>query len=67
MESLRGTVIEIRPKNLFRVRLEDGRVILAGPSTSLRTLIVRLLVGDQVLLKISENDPDRGQITKKAE
>lgn len=67
MEELRGTVIEIRPKNLFRVRLEDGRVILAGPSPSLRTLIVRLLVGDQVLLKVSANDPDRGQITKKAE
>lgn len=67
MESERGTIIEVRPKNLFRVRLVSGKVIVAGPSPKLRHLIVRLLVGDQVLLKISENDPDRGQIIQKAE
>jgi translation initiation factor IF-1 len=66
-ESIRGTVVEVRPKNLFRVRLDDGRVVLAGPSKTLRHLIVRLLVGEHVLLKLSENDPDRGHIIKKAE
>ena len=63
----RGTVIEVRPKALYRVRLVDGRVITAGLSNQLRHVLVRLLVGDQVLIRISQNDPDRGQITNKAE
>lgn len=61
-EAERGTVIEIRPKALYRVRLEDGRVITANVATSLRHAIVRVLEKDQVLIRLSENDPHRGQI-----
>ncbi len=67
MEERRGTVVEVRPKSLFRVRLEDGQIILAGPSPELRHAIVRLLVGDQVLLRIAQNDPHRGYIIRKAD
>jgi len=52
---------------LFRVRLEDGRIVLAGLGSSLRHIIVRLLVGDRVLLRVAANDPHRGQIIQKAE
>lgn len=62
----RGTVIEVRPKALYRVRLENGAVVTAGLSSSLRHLVSRLVVGDQVLLRFSRNDPHRGQITRKA-
>jgi translation initiation factor IF-1 len=59
-------VIEIRPKALYRVRLEDGRVITAQLSSQARHVLSRLVVGDPVLLSLSTNDPTRGQITAKA-
>ncbi len=65
-ETARGTVIEIRPKALYRVRLTDGRVITANVSTSLRHAIVRILENDQVVIRLSKNDPHRGQIIQKA-
>lgn len=66
-ECVSGTVIEIRPKALYRVRLEDGRVITANVATPLRHVIVRILVQDQVLIRLSQNDPNRGQITQVAD
>jgi translation initiation factor IF-1 len=66
-DSVRGTIIEIRPKALYRIRLDDGRVITGNTSSSLRHAIVRILVGDQVLVKLSLNDPHRGQITQVAD
>ena len=62
MEELRGTVIEIRPKALYRVRLVDGRVITVNVDRTLRHAIVRILEGQGVLIRLSENDPHRGQI-----
>lgn len=61
-----GSVIEIRPKALYRVRLPDGSVVTAQLSSSARHFISRLLVGDKVLLELSQNDPTRGQITRKS-
>jgi translation initiation factor IF-1 len=59
-------IVEVRPKALFRVRLEDGRTILAGASAKLRHVIVRLLVGDRVTVEPARHDPNRGQIVEKA-
>lgn len=66
-DELRGIIIEVRPKALYRVRLEDGRVITANVSSTLRHAIVRLLVSNQVLIRLSQNDPTRGQITQVAD
>jgi translation initiation factor IF-1 len=66
-DELRGTIIEIRPKALYRVRLRDGRVVTANVKSALRHAIVRILVEDQVLIRLSKNDPTRGQITEVAE
>jgi translation initiation factor IF-1 len=62
-----GTVIEVRPKALYRVRLVNGQVIIAGLSSSLRHAVIRLLVGDKVKIRLSTNDPHRGHITRKAD
>lgn len=66
-DSVKGTVIEIRPKALYRVRLEDGRVITANVESKARHAIVRILVSNQVLLRLSPNDPNRGQIIQLAD
>jgi translation initiation factor IF-1 len=63
---LSGRVIEVLPKALYRVELQGGRVLVAGLSTSLRHVISRLVVGDQVVLHISPNDPTRGRIIRRA-
>lgn len=62
----RGVVIEVKPKTLYGVRLEDGRVVTAGIKTSARHVISRLVVGEKVLLELSQNDPTRGHVTQKA-
>jgi translation initiation factor IF-1 len=61
-----GTVTEVLPKALYRVELPDGRVIVASLSNTLRHVISRLIVGDQVVLRTSPNDPHRGRITQRA-
>ncbi len=48
---------------MFRVRLDDGRRVRAGVAPALRHAVVRLISGTRVSLKLSELDPNRGQIT----
>jgi translation initiation factor IF-1 len=62
-----GTVIEIRPKALFLVRLESGQVITANIESRLRRITVRLLVGQKVRVRLSAQDSNRGQITQVAQ
>jgi translation initiation factor IF-1 len=50
---------------MFRVRLNDGRMIRAGLDEKSRHGIVRLLQGDAVTVRIFEHDPTRGSIQKK--
>ena len=47
---------------MFRVRLDDGRRVRAGVSPALRHAVVRLISGTRVGVKLSELDPNRGQI-----
>jgi len=60
-----GTIDEVLPKSMYRVRLEDGRAVRAGVDAKSRHGIVRLIEGDRVLVRILKNDPTRGQITRK--
>jgi translation initiation factor IF-1 len=50
---------------MFRVRLDDGRKVRAGVAPALRHAVVRLISGTRVSVKLSELDPNRGQITEK--
>jgi translation initiation factor IF-1 len=61
-----GKVIEVLPKALYRVELNNGQVVVAGLGQTLRHVISRLVVGDRVVLQISPNDPNRGRITQRA-
>jgi len=60
-----GTIDEVLPKSMYRVRLEDGRMVRAGVDAAARHGIVRLIEGDAVLVHLYPSDPTRGQITKK--
>lgn len=50
---------------MFRIRLNDGRIVKAGLDGRSRHGIVRLIQGDTVLVRIFEHDSTRGSIQKK--
>ena len=57
------TVIECLPNTKFRVKLENGVVILAHVSGKIRMHYIRILPGDRVMVEISPYDLTRGRIT----
>jgi len=60
---LEGTVVEPLPNAMFRVKLENGHVILAHISGKMRMHYIRILPGDKVTVELSPYDLNRGRIT----
>jgi translation initiation factor IF-1 len=60
---LEGTVLESLPNANFKVKLENGHVILAHISGKLRMNYIRILPGDKVTVEMSTYDLSRGRIT----
>lgn len=58
-----GTVIDVLPNAIFKVRLENGHEILAHISGKLRMNYIRILPGDKVTVELSPYDLTRGRIT----
>ena len=58
-----ATVVEALPNSQFKVRLENGAVILAHVSGKIRMHYIRILPGDRVTVDISPYDLTRGRIT----
>ncbi|MBK8996599.1 MAG: hypothetical protein IPM35_12740 [Myxococcales bacterium] len=50
---------------MLRVHLDDGRTVRASISASARHSTVRLIAGCRVAVKLSSQDPGRGQVTRK--
>jgi len=61
--SLGGTIEEALPSALFRVKLDDGRTVVAGLSTEARRKLVKVAPGDRVSVVVSPLDPTRGKIS----
>lgn len=59
---MQGTIEEALPNAMFRVRLENGHVILAYVSGKMRMHYIRILPGDKVLVEISPYDLTKGRI-----
>jgi translation initiation factor IF-1 len=49
-ETVTGSVEEVLPNSLFRVRIESGELLLAYLAGKMRLHRIRVLVGDQVEL-----------------
>ena len=60
--SFEGEVFEALPSTLFRVKLDDGREVLAHLSGKLRLHYIKITVGDRVLVELSPYDDKRGRI-----
>ncbi len=57
-----GTVVEALPDGRFRVRLENGHVVLAYTSGRMKKGRIRTLAGDRVTVEMTPYDLDRGRI-----
>ncbi len=57
-----GTIIEALPGTQFRVKLDNGVVVLAYLSGRMRKYYIRILLGDRVRVEMSPYDLTRGRI-----
>lgn len=57
-----GQVIESFPGLHFRVKLDDGKEIIAHLAGSLRLHRIKILPGDRVTVELSPYDERRGRI-----
>ncbi len=60
---VQGSVVETLPNAMFRVKLENGHIILAHISGKMRMHFIRILPGDKVTVEMSPYDLTRGRIT----
>ena len=58
-----GIVEDTLPDAKFKVKLENGHVILAHVAGKIRMNYIRILPGDLVTVEISPYDLTRGRIT----
>jgi translation initiation factor IF-1 len=65
MGAVVGVVQETLPSAIYKVRLDEGSLILAHIADRIDRNFVRLLVGDRVRLELSPVDVGRGRIVEK--
>ena len=58
-----GVVTEKLPNAMFRVKLRNGKEIIAHISGKMRMNFIKLVVGDRVKVEISKYDLSKGRIT----
>lgn len=57
-----GTVLELLPAATFKIKLEDGHVILGHLSGKMRMNKIRLLPGDKVKIQMTPYDLTKGRV-----
>jgi translation initiation factor IF-1 len=58
-----GTVTELLPNAMFRVKLDNDHVVLAHTSGKMRKNRIRVLAGDRVNVEMTPYDLTKGRIT----
>lgn len=61
-----GVVVEPLPNAMFRVKLDNGHIVLAHISGKMRMHYIRILAGDRVTIELSPYDLNRGRIIYRA-
>jgi translation initiation factor IF-1 len=60
-----GEIVETLPNAQFRVRLENGHMVLAHVSGKMRMYFIRIVPGDKVTIEMSPYDLSMGRIVKR--
>ncbi len=63
---MQGEVLENLPNATFRVKLENGHVVLGYISGKMRMHYIRILPGDKVTVEMTPYDLSRARITFRA-
>ena len=61
-----GEVVENLPNATFRVKLENGHVVLGHISGKMRMHYIKILPGDKVTVELTPYDLSRARITFRA-
>jgi translation initiation factor IF-1 len=61
-----GEIVETLPNATFRVKLENGHVVLGHISGKMRMHYIRILPGDKVTVELTPYDLTRGRIVFRA-
>lgn len=59
---MQGEVLETLPNATFRVKLENGHVVLGHISGKMRMHYIRILPGDKVTVQLTPYDLSKGRI-----
>jgi translation initiation factor IF-1 len=62
---LEGTVVDVLPNALFRIKLPSEQVVIGHISGRMRQHEIRILLGDEVELEFSPYDLSKGRIVKR--
>ena len=60
-----GTVLEALPNTMYRIELDDGRIVTAMVAGKMRRRFIRILPGDKVIVEMTPYDDERGRIVWK--
>ena len=60
---MQGEVLETLPNATFKVKLENGHVVLGHISGKMRMHYIRILPGDKVTVQLTPYDLSKGRIT----
>ena len=60
---LQGEVVEALPNASFRVKLENGHIVLGHISGKMRMHYIRILPGDKVMVELTPYDLSKARIT----
>ena len=62
---LSGEVVDVLPNTMFRVRLENGQIVIGYISGRMRQFGIKILLGDRVLIAFSPYDLSRGRVIRR--
>lgn len=57
-----GVVKEVLPNTLFRVEVQEGKLVLCHLSGKMRIHFIKILPGDRVRIEVTPYDKERGRI-----
>ena len=63
---MQGEIVESLPNATFRVKLENGHMVLGHISGKMRMHYIRILPGDKVTVELTPYDLTKGRITFRA-
>ncbi|MGA0024505.1 MAG: translation initiation factor IF-1 [Burkholderiales bacterium] len=63
---MQGEVVENLPNATFRVKLENGHIVLGHISGKMRMHYIRILPGDKVTVELTPYDLTKGRIIFRA-